>query len=115
MQRKSSGSVWIFYPRFDRETIIKILQEKIPALKKELAVSLVVLFGSYAKDNYTAKSDIDILVVYRGKIKDVYAKVKKVIDIYGVQPHTYSEEEYAAIKPTIDKMIKNGIVIFKQT
>jgi len=115
MQRKYSGSVRIFYPRFDRRTIIKILKGKIQLLKKELAVSLVVLFGSYAKDNYTAKSDIDILVIYRGKIKDVYAKVKKVIDIYGTEPHVYSEEEYAAIKPTIDKMIKNGIVIFKQT
>jgi len=43
-------------------------------LKKELPVSLIVLFGSYAKDNYTAKSDIDLLVVYRGKVKDAYTK-----------------------------------------
>jgi len=74
MQRKYSSSVRIFYPRFDRETIIKILQKKIQALKKELPVSLIVLFGSYAKDNYTAKSDIDLLVVYRGKVKDAYTK-----------------------------------------
>ncbi|HHF98891.1 MAG TPA: nucleotidyltransferase domain-containing protein [Candidatus Aerophobetes bacterium] len=114
MQRKYSSSVRIFYPRFDRETIIKILQKKIQALKKELPVSLIVLFGSYAKDNYTAKSDIDLLVVYRGKVKDAYTKVKKIIDIYGTQPHVYSEEEYAAIKPTVDKMIEKGIVIFKQ-
>ena len=74
MQRKYSSSVRIFYPRFDRETIIKILQKKVQALKKELPVSLIVLFGSYAKDNYTAKSDIDLLVVYRGKVKDAYTK-----------------------------------------
>ncbi|MCD6231393.1 nucleotidyltransferase domain-containing protein [Candidatus Aerophobetes bacterium] len=114
MQGKYSGSVRIFYPRFDRQTIIKIIKEKTQVLKKELPILLVVLFGSYAQDNYTVKSDIDLLIIYRGKIKDVYARVKKVINIYGTEPHIYSEEEYTAIKPTIDKMIKNGIVIFKQ-
>ena len=85
------------------------------ALKKELSVSLVVLFGSYAKDNYSIKSDIDLLVVYRGKKRDAYAKVKKTMDIYGLEPHIYSEEEYEAIKNTIEKMIESDIVIFKRT
>ena len=115
MQKKYSSSVQVFYPRFNRKTIIKILQEKMQALKKELPVSLVVLFGSYARDNYTVKSDIDLLVIYRGKVENAYTKVKKAIDVYRVEPHVYSEEEYAAIKTTIEKMIEDGVVIFKQT
>jgi len=115
MQRKYSSSVQVFYPRYNRDTLIEILKEKIKALKKELPISLVVLFGSYAKDNYTVKSDIDLLVVYRGEAKDAYALVKKSIDTYGVEPHVYSEEEYVATKNTIEKMTRGGIVIFKET
>lgn len=113
MQKKYSGSVQVFYPRFDRETILRILREKLEVLKKELPVSRVVLFGSYAKDSYTIKSDIDLLVIYKDKrkLKDVYATVKKAIDIYGVEPHVYSEEEYAAMKETIERMIEGGVVI----
>lgn len=115
MQKKYSSSVRVLYPRFNREAIIKILQAKVQTFAKELPVSLVVLFGSYARDNYTAKSDIDLLVVYKGNVKNAYARVKKAIDIYGVEPHVYSEDEYTAIKTTIEKMIEDGVIIFKET
>ncbi|MDP2753779.1 MAG: nucleotidyltransferase domain-containing protein [Nitrospirota bacterium] len=114
MQRKYSSSVQVFYPRFDRETIIKILKEKVKVLKKELPVSMVVLFGSYAKNNYTIKSDVDLLVVYKGELKGAYEKVKKAVDIYGIEPHVYSKEEYAAMKDTIERMVEDGVVIFEE-
>jgi hypothetical protein len=84
------------------------------ALKEMLRVSLVVLFGSYAKNNYTVKSDIDILVVCSGEPKDAYAKVKKAINMYGLEPHVYSEEEYSRMKDTIERMISGGVIIFNE-
>jgi predicted nucleotidyltransferase len=67
MRKRSSSSVRIFYPKFDKETLIQNLQKKIEELVGKLPLSLVVLFGSYAQGNYTVASDVDLLVVYKGK------------------------------------------------
>jgi len=51
-------------------------------LKKELPISMVVLFGSYAIEKYTAASDIDLLVVYKGeKRADDFAIIKKTYSV----------------------------------
>jgi predicted nucleotidyltransferase len=112
MRSEYSSSVRVFYPKFDRKTIIETLKQKVDALKKKLHVSMVVLFGSYAKDSYTVNSDIDLLIVYRGEVKDAYEIAKRTISIYGVEPHTYSEEEYREMRMTIRKMIEGGVQIY---
>jgi predicted nucleotidyltransferase len=112
MRSEYISSVRVFYPKLDRKTVIELLRSKIDNMKKELEVTMVVLFGSYAKDKYTIDSDIDLLVVYSGDTKDAYATVKRAIGISGVEPHVYSEEEYRAMRETIQKMIKGGVPIF---
>jgi predicted nucleotidyltransferase len=73
----------------------------------------VVLFGSYARGNYTAASDIDLLVVYSGeKRDDAYAITKKSIAVPGLEPHVYMVEEYEQLKATIDRMTEGGVVLF---
>ena len=66
MQKKSSNSVRIFYPRVNKEEVIKRVTDNLEALKSRLPLLLVSLFGSYAMVNYTVSSDIDLLVVYKG-------------------------------------------------
>ncbi len=52
-----------------------------------------MLFGSYAKGNYTVGSDIDLLMVYAGKEQsDAYATVKKLL-IYLVLNHIYTQKK----------------------
>ena len=63
MRRRSSSSVHIFYPKFDKEEIILGLSERLKELEEKLPLVHVVLFGSYAEGNYTVGSDVDILVV----------------------------------------------------
>ena len=76
MQRKSSSSVRVFYPEFNREEIISQIQQALATLQEKLSLRLVVLFGSYSKGNYTVASDIDLLIVYRGRErKDAYAQL----------------------------------------
>jgi hypothetical protein len=75
---------------------------------------LVALFGSDARGNYTAASDIDLLVVYSGERREnAFAMIKKVIDIPHLEPHVYSQSEYDAMHETINRMIKDGIVLFQ--
>lgn len=112
MPKKSSHSVKVYYPRYDREELIRILKEKVNILKHKIPLKRVILFGSYAKGNYTAFSDIDLLIVYKGKYKDEYYKViRKTINIRGLEIHMYSDKEYELYKDYIKKMIKGGIKI----
>ncbi len=117
MQMKSSNSVRIFYPKYNKKEIINKLQDKIPLLKSLLSISKVILFGSYAKDKYTVASDIDVLVIYKGKVRsDAYSVVKKVFDIPQIELHLYTTKQYEKIKDTISKIIEDGhVVIYEET
>ncbi|MCI2424640.1 nucleotidyltransferase domain-containing protein [Candidatus Acetothermia bacterium] len=113
MQRESSTSVRIFYPEFDREEVLQILSERLKELARELPLLWVILFGSYAKGNYSVGSDVDLLVVYKGKLQDdAFAIVKRVLDIPRLEPHLYTEEEYENMEETLSKMTKDGVVLF---
>lgn len=115
MPRRSSGSVRIFYPEYDKEKVLEIIRNSLPQLLKVLPVRLVVLFGSYARGNFTAFSDIDLLVVYDDPIReDAYKMVKKTIRLKGLEPHVYSLSEYKQIEKTIAKMIENGVVVYRK-
>ncbi len=113
MPKRSSSSVRIFYPRFNREEIIREINRNLEVLGRELPLLLVALFGSYARGNYTVASDVDLLVVYRGgEKKEAYNIVKRALDIPRLEPHVYPEWEYREMKDTIKDMIKDGIIIF---
>lgn len=112
MQRRSSTSVRIFYPELEREKLLQILSERLKELGRRLPLIHVVLFGSYAKGNYTVGSDVDLLVVYRGrKREDAFAIVKKALDIPRLEPHLYTEEEYRKMKKALSKMVEGGTVL----
>jgi predicted nucleotidyltransferase len=111
--KKSSSSVRVFYPKLRREELITAIRKNLRELKKRLPLLLVVLFGSYARGNYTVASDVDLLVVYEGELKqEAYAIVKRTLDIPRLEPHVYSEREYEVAKDAIKNMIKDGVVIF---
>ncbi len=112
MPARSSSSVRIYYPKFDQAYLLRILPERLKILQRELQLLRVVLFGSYAKGNFTVGSDVDLLIVYKGVERgDAYAIVKKSLDIPRLEPHLYSEEEYKKMEGLIDRMSDGGILI----
>lgn len=87
-----------------------MLSERLGELNRLLPIVKVVLFGSYARGGRTVRSDIDILVIYKGEIRDdAYALTRKVLAIPRLEPHLYTEEEYETMKETVDKMIAGGV------
>ena len=113
MPRESFGSAKIFWPEVSREEVLRLLSENLPELQKKLPLVKVILFGSYAKGNYTARSDVDVLVVYRGSPRpDAYEIVWKTLRIPRLEPHVYAEEEYRALQETLVRMTKDGIVLY---
>jgi predicted nucleotidyltransferase len=112
VQRRSSSSVRVFYPRFSRDQIIDKISKGLGDLEKELPLSRVVLFGSYARGDYTVASDADLLVVYRGEERsEAYALVKKVLDVPRLEPHVYTEKEYERMREAIERMIRGGVTL----
>ena len=115
MPEKSSSSVRVFYPKYEREQLIKLLKERVKALKKKMPLVKVVLFGSYARGNYNAFSDVDILVIYKDpKDSQDYKKVRKTLNLPGTEVHVYTVSEYRNFKEIIDRMISGGVELLEQ-
>lgn len=113
MPRKSASSVQIFYSGFSRAEVIQTLRQRLADLQKQLPCTPVVLFGSYSGGNYTVASDADLLVVYQGaENEQAYASLKQVFGIPRLEPHVYTENVYRTMKKTINKIIKDGVVIY---
>lgn len=112
MQNRSFSSVKVFYPRFEREALLALLRQRVTELRGKLPVERIVLFGSYAKGRQTVASDIDLLVIYTGQPRaDAYALVKRALNIRHLEPHVYAEEEYEAVRTTVERMVHDGIPV----
>ena len=69
-----------------RADILQTLQQTLPQLREEFGISRIGLFGSYARDEQTAKSDIDLVyeleegrtLGFRGKLV-VEKRLRKVL------------------------------------
>lgn len=112
MRRRYSSSVKVFYPKFSREELIEMIRGRLNELSKKLPLSMVVLFGSYAKSAHTVSSDVDLLVVYKGdRREDAYAIVRKTLDVPGLEPHIFTEDEF---KNVDRRMMEDGIVLWDE-
>jgi len=114
MHKRSSSSVRVFYPKLDSTELVRILSQELKKLTARLPLVRVVLFGSYAKGNYTVGSDVDLLIIYQGdpQPSSAYATVKSTLNIPRLEPHLYTKSEYRILKETIDRMSAGGIVLF---
>lgn len=111
MPTGSSGSVRVFYPRYDRKGVIALLNSRLPLLSAQIPLRRVVLFGSWAKGKATVFSDLDLMVIYADPPReDAYQLVRRCLDIPGLEPHVYSEHQAGHLKETLHRMTKDGVV-----
>ena len=69
VQKKSSDAVRIFFPEWNSDEIIQVLSKRLRALEARFPLIRVVLFGSYAKGDYTVGSAVGLLIVYQGEAR----------------------------------------------
>lgn len=103
----------VFYPSWNLEALLTRLRERIAALQAVLPLRCAVLFGSYARGRQTAASDIDLLIVYAGVARsDAYTLVRRTLGIRHLEPHVYTEEEYAQVQDILERMVQDGITVY---
>lgn len=113
MPNESSRSATISWPTRTRDDIVASIREALPALRDELPVTRVVLFGSHATGRATVASDVDLLVVYEGPPRaDAFATVKKAIPVRGLEPHVYTVDEAAKQRDLLGRMTQDGLLIW---
>ncbi len=51
-----------------KQQILDFLKQQLPSLKQNFKVKSIAIFGSYAREEQTEKSDIDLLVGFEAPV-----------------------------------------------
>lgn len=94
-----------------KDQILTLLKQQLPYLKENFKVKSIGIFGSYAREEQTEKSDIDILVDFEApvgffkfmELEDyLSAKLEAKVDLVTpdalkplIKPHIIQEAAYA--------------------
>lgn len=108
------SSVKVYYPLYERNELLSLLKSRIQKAKDKVKIKLAILFGSYAKNRYTAFSDVDLLIVYDEGNNDVYKILYREIGIANLQLHLYTTNDFINMireKPRFLRELKQGIAI----
>ena len=113
MHGSSWNSVRVTFPSLSLEEVVQRTRDSLPRLAQQLPLQRVVLFGSYARGRFTARSDIDLLVVYHDPpVADAFQRVRRAIPLRALEPHVYSVSEAQAVAAVLERMTRDGIVLF---
>jgi predicted nucleotidyltransferase len=97
------------------ESIIKLAEQFVSLIPKDLGVKKSYLFGSYAKGEEREESDIDIAIVLEN-ITDFYTvqlllmKLRRKLDLR-IEPHPISASEFVYTNPFAYEIKNTGIEI----
>jgi predicted nucleotidyltransferase len=107
------SSARVFYPELNREGLVLHLRPRLARLDESMPLARAVLFGSWANGRATASSDVDLLVIYRGRSAEkAYPTAWKVLQLPRLELHLYSEADAERMQQTIARMTEGGITLF---
>jgi len=93
-----------------------IVKKYADMVMKELEVSQMYLYGSYAKGTFSTDSDIDIAVVGENFIGDPVEDMLKLMRIrrkvdMRIEPHPFKSSDFQLSDPYIKEILETGIRI----
>lgn len=92
------------------------LQEIFTSLLSKYPVKKAILFGSYAKNNPTTKSDIDLVIDSEGQLlninfygllEDLIERLEKKVDLFEITEIKKNSEIYNSI-------LEEGIIVYER-
>ena len=95
---------------------IEELKEILYDVLKDFSVKKAILFGSYAKNNQTATSDIDIVIDSEGKLLNIYfyGLLEELVERLQKEVDLFEISEIQEGSPIYDNIQKEGVVIYER-
>ena len=96
----------------DKTNVTGIVHQYAELVNAAFAPEKMLLFGSYAKGNYTDDSDIDIAVVLKDfenaiDVQFELMKLRRKIDSR-IEPHPFREQDFEQSNPLASEILKYG-------
>lgn len=94
------------------EEIKAILQNVL----KKFAVKKAILFGSYAKNNPTSKSDIDLVIDSEGKLLNIYfyGLLEELVQALQKNIDLFEISEIQKNSPIDRNIQKEGVIVYEK-
>lgn len=95
------------------------LESVMKALKKDKAIKLILLFGSFARDNICAESDIDLIIVketkkrFLDRLDEIYSAL---VPNVGLDILVYTPGEFESLKEKrsfVMNAVKEGKILYE--
>lgn len=102
-------------------TRIRFIRKSLHPVFKKYSIIKAILFGSFAKDDTSTHSDIDLVLItnttkrffkrYDGILEELNAAIEKI----SVEPLIYTPDEFEKMKnnPFISKINNEGILLYE--
>ncbi len=83
---------------------------------KKFAVKRAILFGSYAKNTPTSKSDIDLVIDSDGKLLNIYfyGLLEELVDTLGKNIDLFEISEIQRNSEIYNNIQKEGVVVYER-
>ena len=97
------------------KNILEIIMKYIQELSKEISIDKVIIFGSYAKNNYNEDSDIDIAIFSKdfkttSIIEDMSFLLIKTSGLgIDLQPQPFTLDDYSNPDGLVKEILDTGI------
>ena len=92
--------------QIDRQSVLRTLKEHKPTLAERFGVTDLALFGSFARNQATAESDLDILVNFDGPAtsKSFFGVQFYIEDLLGCRVDLVTQKALRAeLRPQIER------------
>jgi predicted nucleotidyltransferase len=95
-----------------KEEALRVAHAYADVVKSQFAYSRMILFGSYAKGNFTEDSDIDVAILFKDyddRHDMQVALMVLCLDVdTRIEPHPFRENEFEANDPLVYEIMKYG-------
>ncbi|MDR1724044.1 MAG: nucleotidyltransferase domain-containing protein [Tannerella sp.] len=97
----------------DKGKSIELAQHYIDKVSARYKIRRAFLFGSYAKGNHHADSDIDVAIVF-ANVANLFDTQIELMQLRRdgdliIEPHVFREEDFTGNNPLVSEIIKNNI------
>jgi len=94
--------------KLDKSIVLNYLKEHYPEFKEKYSIEKLGLFGSYARDEASPESDLDIFISMRPSVYDLISLKEQIEKDLEIKVDIM--REHKNIKPLLLEMIQKDLI-----